>query len=161
MRGLEGTEPAGCAEAFRPTFPDVRGQAKHIILGNRETQTSPGHPCHTARNRSDLIYATSAINFNGRSVTGLTPLSRCPVKGLSVCSRMSHAHPRPRPALVCRGPIEGSEGRSCCAEARPTFPDVRGQVEDIILGNRETQTSLSGHLTQPETGATLIYATSN
>ncbi|GFS38648.1 hypothetical protein TNIN_6631 [Trichonephila inaurata madagascariensis] len=41
-----------------------------------------------------------------------------------------------------RGSNEGSEGRSCCAEARPTFPDVRGQVEDIILGNRETQTSL-------------------
>ncbi|GFS43184.1 hypothetical protein TNIN_263601 [Trichonephila inaurata madagascariensis] len=27
-----------------------------------------------------------------------------------------------------RGSNEGSEGRSCCAEACPTFPDVRGQV---------------------------------
>ncbi|GFY57638.1 hypothetical protein TNIN_404861 [Trichonephila inaurata madagascariensis] len=40
-----------------------------------------------------------------------------------------------------------------------TFPDVRGQVEDIILGNRDAKLA-SDHLTQPETGATLIYATS-
>ncbi|GFY49649.1 hypothetical protein TNIN_270421 [Trichonephila inaurata madagascariensis] len=33
-----------------------------------------------------------------------------------------------------RGSDEGSEGRICCAEARPTFPDVRGQVEDIYFG---------------------------
>ncbi|GFY56740.1 hypothetical protein TNIN_137571 [Trichonephila inaurata madagascariensis] len=54
---------------------------------------------------------------------------------------------------------EGSEGRSCCAEACPTFPDVRGQVEDIILGNREAKLA-SGSSHSPETGATLIYATS-
>ncbi|GFY53164.1 hypothetical protein TNIN_249391 [Trichonephila inaurata madagascariensis] len=48
------------------------------------------------------------------------------------------------------GPMRGLEGRSCCAEARPTFPDVRGQVEDIILESRETQTSLLASFTQPE-----------
>ncbi|GFS29050.1 hypothetical protein TNIN_136321 [Trichonephila inaurata madagascariensis] len=49
------------------------------------------------------------------------------------------------------GPMRGLEGRIRCAEALVQhFPDVRGQVEDIILGNREAQTSPSDHLTQPE-----------
>ncbi|GFY68407.1 hypothetical protein TNIN_70521, partial [Trichonephila inaurata madagascariensis] len=53
--------------------------------------------------------------------------------------------------------MRGLKGRSCCAEARPTFPDVRGQVEDIILGNRETQTSLwSSHTARNRSD--LIYA---
>ncbi|GFY49651.1 hypothetical protein TNIN_270441 [Trichonephila inaurata madagascariensis] len=38
-----------------------------------------------------------------------------------------------------RGPMRGLKDVSVGMEARPTFPDVRGQVEDIILGNRETQ----------------------
>ncbi|GFY68409.1 hypothetical protein TNIN_70601 [Trichonephila inaurata madagascariensis] len=94
-----------------------------------------------------LIYATSAINFNGRLRQALHPFC---VLQRDERAPMSHAHPRPR-----------SEGRSCCAEARPTFPDVRGQVEDIILGNRDAKLA-SGH--HPHTArnrmTSLIYATS-
>ncbi|GFS33271.1 hypothetical protein TNIN_390841 [Trichonephila inaurata madagascariensis] len=32
-----------------------------------------------------------------------------------------------------------SEGRICWRKPVQLFPDVRGQVEDIILGNREAQ----------------------
>ncbi|GFS33269.1 hypothetical protein TNIN_390831 [Trichonephila inaurata madagascariensis] len=59
-----------------------------------------------------------------------------------------------------RGPDEGPPKDVFVCGSRPTFPDVRGQVEDIILGNRERQNQPLDHLTQPETGATLIYATS-
>ncbi|GFY72216.1 hypothetical protein TNIN_330651 [Trichonephila inaurata madagascariensis] len=69
-----------------PKFPDVRGQVEDIILGNRGANSL--WSSHTARNRSDFIYATSAINFNGRSVTGLH-LS-VSVKGLSVCLNVPH-----------------------------------------------------------------------
>ncbi|GFY66651.1 hypothetical protein TNIN_317421 [Trichonephila inaurata madagascariensis] len=49
--------------------------------------------------------------------------------------------------------MRGSEGRTeLLRGSRPTFPDVRGQVEDIILGNRDAKLASDPH-TQPETGA--------
>ncbi|GFY40941.1 hypothetical protein TNIN_372811 [Trichonephila inaurata madagascariensis] len=55
------------------------------------------------RNRSGFnIYATSAINFNGRSLAGFA-LSLFHAKGLRCIVWMSHAHPRPRPKPYCAG----------------------------------------------------------
>ncbi|GFS38650.1 hypothetical protein TNIN_6651 [Trichonephila inaurata madagascariensis] len=81
-----------------------------------------------------LIYATSAINFNGRS---------------------DRAY-----ALLCPGGSNEGLKDGAVREARPTFPDVRGQVEDIFLGEIERRKTSLWSSTQPETGATLIYATS-
>ncbi|GFY54888.1 hypothetical protein TNIN_51911 [Trichonephila inaurata madagascariensis] len=49
--------------------------------------------------------------------------------------------------------MRGLKDGSVARKPVPTFPDVRGQVEDIILGNRDAKLA-SDHLTQPETGAT-------
>ncbi|GFY40936.1 hypothetical protein TNIN_372761 [Trichonephila inaurata madagascariensis] len=66
--------------------------------------------------------------------------------------------------LLCRSPAKlGGPMRvwkdGLLRGSPSTFPDVRGQVEDIILGSRGAKLA-SDHLAQPETGATLIYATS-
>ncbi|GFS43183.1 hypothetical protein TNIN_263521 [Trichonephila inaurata madagascariensis] len=44
------------------------------------------------------------------------------------------------------GVNEGSEGRSCCAEARPTFPDVVDRFKKLFW---EMGQNRSDHLTQP------------
>ncbi|GFY57633.1 hypothetical protein TNIN_242241 [Trichonephila inaurata madagascariensis] len=150
MRGLKDRPVAR-----KPSSSDVRGQVEDIILGNREAQSQ-----RTAQKQERLCIRHLSNCFDGRSLTGLTlSLFR---KGIGVCLNVPHTHPRPRPKPQCagskhqgvrarvlendhltirRGSNEGSEGRAV-ARKPSTFPDVRGRVEDIILGNRERKTSL-------------------
>ncbi|GFS43186.1 hypothetical protein TNIN_263551 [Trichonephila inaurata madagascariensis] len=65
-----------------------------------ETQTATDHLTQPETGAT-LIYATSAINFNGRSLTGFTPFL-CSVKGLSVCLNVPRTSSTPSEALVCR-----------------------------------------------------------
>ncbi|GFY72215.1 hypothetical protein TNIN_330641 [Trichonephila inaurata madagascariensis] len=97
MRGPEGR--SCCAEA-RPTFPDVRGQVETLFWEIETQKLASGHLTQPETGAT-LIYATSAINFNGRSVTGLTPFL-CPVKGLSVCLNVPRTSSTASEALVCR-----------------------------------------------------------
>ncbi|GFY53159.1 hypothetical protein TNIN_249341 [Trichonephila inaurata madagascariensis] len=57
--------------------------------------------------------------------------------------------------------MRGLKDGAVARKPRPTFPDVRGQVEDIILGNRERRkTSLWSSSHSPKQERLLIYATS-
>ncbi|GFY57634.1 hypothetical protein TNIN_242251 [Trichonephila inaurata madagascariensis] len=151
MRGSRRTSGRCCAEAVQHfRCPVVR--LKGIIFGEIEAQKQPliistqpetGATLYTPpqqllrRTLSDRAYTPSLLNKGiewidvGNARTG-GERGRGELRG----------------AFRCGGGGDG--GR---------VPDVRGQVEDIILGNRDAKLA-SGHLTQPETGATLIYATS-
>ncbi|GFY68412.1 hypothetical protein TNIN_70571 [Trichonephila inaurata madagascariensis] len=87
-------------------------------------KTSLPWSSHTARNRSDFNIRHLSTNFNGRSVTGLTPFL-CPAKGFEV------------------GSNEGlKDGAGKEKEARPTFPDVRGQLKTLFWEIERRKTSL-------------------
>ncbi|GFS29047.1 hypothetical protein TNIN_136291 [Trichonephila inaurata madagascariensis] len=83
----------------RPTFPDVRGQVEDIIWEIERRKTSL--LSFTQPETGATLHAfTSVINFNGRSLTGLT-LS-VPCKGLSVCLNVPRTSSTASEALVCR-----------------------------------------------------------
>ncbi|GFY57636.1 hypothetical protein TNIN_242271 [Trichonephila inaurata madagascariensis] len=96
-----GSEGRSCCAEARPTFPDVRIQVEDIILGNRDAK-QPLVISHSPKTGATL-YATSAISFNGRSLTGLRPLSVSRKGGVSVCLNVPRTSPRPRPKPQCAG----------------------------------------------------------
>ncbi|GFY40944.1 hypothetical protein TNIN_372841 [Trichonephila inaurata madagascariensis] len=153
------------AVARKPsTFPDVRGQVEDIweieaqqplIISTAETGATLTPPQHYQRTLSDrftssLFGLSVCLNVPRTSSTPSEALL-CRLKHQSASSSVGKRTSDEQKGVKndtfllvsfpceIRGSNEGSEGRSCCAEARPTFPDVRGQVEDIILGNREAQ----------------------
>ncbi|GFY53166.1 hypothetical protein TNIN_249411 [Trichonephila inaurata madagascariensis] len=132
---------------------------------------------HSPETGATLIYATSAINFNGCFSDRAYALS-VSRKGISSSvSECPDAHPRPVRSLSVQvkstkvrakvlekrisdeqkggkndiflllvsfpaklgGPMRAGLKDGVVARSPSNISDVRGQVEDIILGNRETQ----------------------
>ncbi|GFY37882.1 hypothetical protein TNIN_342311 [Trichonephila inaurata madagascariensis] len=114
---------------------------------------SPAHPrpvrslsvqVKSTKGRAKMLESGASDEQKG----GLRGVSECPahprpVRSLGVQVKAPKGRAKVLEKRTSRraegGSDEGAEGRICCAEARPTFPDVRGQGEDIILGNREAQ----------------------
>ncbi|GFS43187.1 hypothetical protein TNIN_263561 [Trichonephila inaurata madagascariensis] len=84
-------------------------QSASSSVGKRTSEEQKGRDAKLASDHltqpetgATLIYATSAINFNGRSLTGFTPLSLFRQKELSVCLNSPRTSHDCVEALVCR-----------------------------------------------------------
>ncbi|GFY72213.1 hypothetical protein TNIN_330621 [Trichonephila inaurata madagascariensis] len=112
---------------------------KTLFWGNRDAKLASGHLTQPETGAT-LIYATSALlqrTLCDRAYT--LSVSRKGIECVSECP--THILDRVR-SLSVQGSMRGLKDGAVARKPVPKFPDVRGQVEDIILGNRDAKQPL-------------------